>query len=500
MFPPKPPFFTKHMGLRSVPLPPPISKTPHLSVLADNCNSMRQLKQVHAQMIVSARIHDTFAASRLLSFCALSESGDFGYAIRIFENTQAPNGFMWNTLIRGHASGSNPCEAVFLYVKMRRLGVVPGKHTFPFLLKACSRIFSLGLCKQVHTQVVKSGLDLDLHVLNGLVRAYSVSSSLGDARLLFVESPDRNLSIWTTMICGYAQNFCSNEALVLFDQMVVEGFEPNSVTLASVLSACAQSGCLELGERIHAFIKERGIEVGVILSTALLHMYAKNGAISAARDLFDGMCEKNVATWNAMICGLASHGHAEEALSLFWKLEKEKVVPNDITFVGVLSACCHAGLIDIGHEIFLSMKRVYGIEPKIEHYGCMVDLLGKGGNLTEAEKLIKEMVWKPDVVILGALLAACNIHGNTEVAERVVKEIIVLEPHNQGIYVVLSNMYAEAGQWEDVLRLRKVMKEGSIKKTPGWSLVDGDATVYKYPSEETNLADGHLEKEKERVI
>ena len=319
---------------------------------------MRQLKQVHAQMIVSARIHDTFAASRLLSFCALSDSGDVLYSLKIFENTQTPNGFMWNTLIRANASGPNPCEALFLYVRMRRIGVVPGKHTFPFVLKACSRFFSVLLCKQVHTHVVKFGLDLDLQVVNGLVRGYSVSTSLGDARLVFEEFPERNLSIWTTMISGYAQNFCSNEALVLFDQMVAEGFEPNNATLASVLSACARSGCLELGERIHLFLKEKGIEVGVILGTALVHMYAKNGAILVAQELFDSMCEKNVATWNAIICGLASYGHVEEALSLFRKLENERVVPNDITFVGVLSACCHAGLIDVGREIFRSMKRV----------------------------------------------------------------------------------------------------------------------------------------------
>ena len=439
-------------------------------------------------MIVSARIHDTFAASRLLSFCALSDSGDVLYSLKIFENTQTPNGFMWNTLIRANASGPNPCEALFLYVRMRRIGVVPGKHTFPFVLKACSRFFSVLLCKQVHTHVVKFGLDLDLHVVNGLVRGYSVSTSLGDARLVFEEFPERNLSIWTTMISGYAQNFCSNEALVLFDQMVAEGFEPNNATLASVLSACARSGCLELGERIHLFLKEKGIEVGVILGTALVHMYAKNGAILVAQELFDSMCEKNVATWNAIICGLASYGHVEEALSLFRKLENEQVVPNDITFVGVLSACCHAGLIDVGREIFRSMKRVYGIEPKIEHFGCMVDLLGRGGKLLEAEELIKGMVWKPDVVIWGALLGASKNHGNIEVAERVVNEILVLEPHNHGVYVVLSNMYAEAGQWGDVLRLRKLMKEGSLKKTPGWSLVDSENVVCKYASENTHLA------------
>lgn len=357
---------------------------------------------------------------------------------------------------------------------MRRLGIVPGKHTFPFLLKACSSMRSIGCCQQLHIHAMKYGLDSDLHVVNGLVRGYSVCADLKGARKMFDQTPDRNLSIWTTMICGYAQNFCANVALGLFDQMISHGFQPNGAALASVLSACAQSGCLDLGERIHFFMEEKGFEVGVILGTALIHMYAKNGAISMARKCFECMAERNVATWNAMICGLASHGHAKEALGLFEKLKKENIVPNDITLVGVLSACCHAGLIDYGRNVFHSMKRVYGIDPKLEHYGCMVDILGRGGRLIEAEELIKGMAWKADIVIWGALLAACNNHGDIHVAERVVEEILVLEPHNHGVCVILSNMYAEVGRWEEVARLRNRMKEDNLKKTPGWSLVDGE--------------------------
>ncbi|XP_020967224.1 pentatricopeptide repeat-containing protein At5g06540 [Arachis ipaensis] len=331
---------------------------------------------------------------------------------------------------------------------------------------------NLPACTQVHTHVLKFGLSFDSHAANGLVRGYSVSGDFARARLMFDEMPDRSLSLWTTMVCGYVQNQCYDEALGLFDEMIGDGLEPNAATLASVLSACARAGYLELGQRIHEFMKVKGFEVKVILGTALVYMYAKNGEIVMARKLFDEMTERNVVTWNVMISGLAAHGHVEDALGLFEKLKEEQaVVPNDVTFLGVLSACCHAGLVDVGREIFYSMKNVYGVDAKIEHYGCMVDLLGKEGKLIEAEELVKGMPWKPDIVILGALLAACKNNGNTKVAKRVVKEILALEPHNHGVHVAMSNIYAEAGQWNEVLRLRKVMKEERLKKTPGWSLV-----------------------------
>lgn len=435
---------------------------------------MDHLKQIHAQMIVSGRISDNFAASRIMSFCALSDSGDVAYARKLFENTQEPNSFMWNTIIRGYSNSPNPSNAISLYAGMQKEGAQPGNHTFPFLLKACTKYHSLSSGIQVHGHVIKHGFDLDLYVINGLIRFYSSCGSISDARRVFDESPERNLIIWTTMVSGYTQTLCSNEALMLFDEMVVEGVEPNGPTLASVLSACARSGGLELGQRIHVFIQEKGIAVEVILGTALVDMYAKNGVILTARKLFDGMRERNIATWNAMICGLAMHGYGEDALNLFRESERDEVLPNDITFVGVLTACCHAGLVEVGREIFSSMKSTYGIEPKIEHYGCIVDLLGREGRLLEAEELIKGMKWKADVVVLGALLAGCKNHGNVEIAERVVKAILDLEPHNHGVYVVLSNMYAEAGRWEDVVRLRKVMRDEGLKKIPAWSLVDGD--------------------------
>ncbi|XP_051113997.1 pentatricopeptide repeat-containing protein At5g56310-like [Andrographis paniculata] len=444
-----------------------------LSVSADKCKSMDQIRQIHAQMIVTARIHDAYAASRLINFCALS---DLNYALKLFHHIPTPNLFMWNTIIRALANTSNPSDGFLLYVEMRRRGVAPGTHTFPFVLKACSNMKLSKCFAQVHANVLKFGFEIDPHVGNALVRGISVTSgSVGDARKVFDEMPVKDLRLWTTMICGYAQNGCPKEAITLFQEMIGEGFEPRGVVLSSVLSACAQSAQpeLELGERIHRYIEEKGMEVGVILGTAIVNMYARNGALAKAKKYFDGMKAKNVATWNALICGMAVHGRAEEAINVFKMMLEEGFEPNGITLLGVMSACCHAGLVDYGREVFYSMFGVYGVKANLKHYGCAVDLLGRGGRVLEAEEVIRTMPWKADVAIWGALLSGCRECGNIEVAERAAREILDLDPQNHGVHVVLSNMYVEAGKWEQAMKERKGMRDGSSKKMAGWSVVGG---------------------------
>ncbi|PKA66094.1 Pentatricopeptide repeat-containing protein [Apostasia shenzhenica] len=456
----------------AIPSPPPSPPLP-LSLVADRCASMRQLAQVHAQMVVTGRISDNYAASRLLSFAALHPAGDLPGAIALFSSTTSPNSFMYNTLIRGLAGSPNPSQALLLYPLMLHKGPPPGRHTFPFLLKAAANASDLSAARQIHTHAVRHGLDSDPYVINGLIRSYGNCGLLSDARQLFDEMPERNSIVFTTMVSGYVQNFKPSEAVSLFREMMAAGVEPCDATLASVLSACARLGGLEMGRQIHGLIGEKGIEVGVILGTALVDMYGKNGEISVARKLFDEMPERNTATWNAMICNAAHYGHANYALQLFREMEMD-MQPNDITFVGVLTACCHSGDVDFARRIFRSMEKKYGIEAKLEHYGCMVDLLGRSGRLREAEEMVEEMKWEADVVVLGALLTACRNHGDVEIAERVVEKMLRVDPGNHGGYVVLSNMYAEVGRWEDVVRLRRVMKEGGLKKMPGWSSVDND--------------------------
>ncbi|KAK8937677.1 Pentatricopeptide repeat-containing protein [Platanthera guangdongensis] len=435
---------------------------------------MRQLVQVHAHMIVTGRISDNYAASRLLSFAALHPAGDLPHAIALFASTASPNSFMYNTLIRALAASPTPSRALLLYPQMLLQGPPPGRHTFPFLLKAAANTADLPAARQIHAHAVLHGLDSDPYVANGLIRTYGVCGLLGDARQMFDELPERNTILFTTMVSGYSQNLCESEAVTLFVEMMTAGIQPCDAALATVLSACARLGGLQLGMQIHELIIQKGIAVGVILGTALVDMYAKNGEISIAWKLFDEMHERNTATWNVMICGSAHYGHASYSLELFRRMEEVEIPPNDITFVGVLTACCHAGKVDFAREVFYSMESEYGIEPKVEHYGCMVNLLGRSGRLKEAEKLVKGMKRGVDVVILGALLSSCRSHGDIEIAERVAQMILRVDPSNHGVYVVLSNMYAEVGMWEDVERLRMVMRHGGLKKISGWSCFDAN--------------------------
>ncbi|XP_044963111.1 pentatricopeptide repeat-containing protein At5g56310-like [Hordeum vulgare subsp. vulgare] len=448
-----------------------------LSLLADRCSTLRGLTLIHAAMIVSGRIaDDAFAASRLLdAYASLSPPAA---VLRFLSSLPyAPNSFMLNTSLRALASSPDPASALafFSHLRYSAGSYSPGRHTFPFLLKASARL-PLPVSKQIHALVVKHGLNRDTYVANGLVRAYSVAGLIGVARKVFDELPLRSVVVYTTMVSGYAQNGRYQDAMGAFDEMLNEGFEPGAVVLASVLSACARSksGGLVIGRRVHDIMERRGMAapVGVILGTALVDMYAKNGAIEEAVTVFKGMPERHTATWNALISGLAHHGHGKDALAMFQQMRREGVPPNATTLVGVLSAYCHTGLLDEARRVFTSMED-FGVTPSIQHYGCMVDLLGRSGLLSEAEEMIRGMTCKADTMIWGALLTACKGHGDIDVAERAVQEMLKLDPNNHGVYVVLSNIYADAGRWQDVDRLRKVMKGARLSKIPGSSAVGG---------------------------
>lgn len=299
---------------------------------------------------------------------------------------------------------------------------------------------------------------------------------------MFEEMPHKTIVSWTALITGYNRVGCHSDAVDVFRQMQLVGIEPDEISIISVLPACAQLGALELGKWIHIYSGRKGFLREIPLCNALIEMYSKCGCISQAYQLFNQMAKKDVISWSTLIGGLAHHGKAREAIELFREMQFANVKPNAVTFLGVLSACAHAGFLEEGLLYFNSMKDDYNIEPEIEHYGCLIDLLGRSGHLHQAFKTIEKMPMEPDSKIWGSLLSSCRTHCNLEIAITAMEHLKELEPDDTGNYVLLSNIYANLGKWEGVSRMRKLIRSKSMKKTPGCSSIEVNNIVQEFVS------------------
>ena len=362
-----------------------------------------------------------------------------------------------------------------------------------------------------HGQAIKHGFEQDFYVQNSLVHMYATVGDInaarsvfqrmcrfdvvswtcmiagyhrcGDAesaRELFDRMPERNLVTWSTMISGYAHKNCFEKAVEMFEALQAEGLVANEAVIVDVISSCAHLGALAMGEKAHEYVIRNNLSLNLILGTAVVGMYARCGNIEKAVKVFEQLREKDVLCWTALIAGLAMHGYAEKPLWYFSQMEKKGFVPRDITFTAVLTACSRAGMVERGLEIFESMKRDHGVEPRLEHYGCMVDPLGRAGKLGEAEKFVLEMPVKPNSPIWGALLGACWIHKNVEVGEMVGKTLLEMQPEYSGHYVLLSNICARANKWKDVTVMRQMMKDRGVRKPTGYSLIEIDGKVHEF--------------------
>ncbi|XP_022743636.1 pentatricopeptide repeat-containing protein At5g06540 [Durio zibethinus] len=487
-------------------------KNPKL-LLLESCKNFSQLKIIHGHMIRTHIIFDIFAVSRLISLCTDPSFGTtlLDYAYKVFSQVETPNLFIYNALIKGFSASPNPNKAFHFYSQLLRANILPDNLSFPFLVRACAQLESLDMGIQAHGQIIKHGFENNVYVQNSLLHMYSTCgvikaanaifqrmsclnvvswtsmiagfNKVGDvkmARKLFDKMPEKNLVTWSIMISGYAKNNNFDKAVELFQVLQEEGVKANETVMVSVISSCSHLGAIGLGEKAHEYIVRNDLSLNVILGTVLVDMYARCGSIEKAIRVFQELPERDVLSWTALIAGLAMHGCAERALLFFSEMVKSGLKPRDITFTAVLSACSHGGLVGKGLELFESMKRDYDIEPRLEHYGCVVDLLGRAGKLAEAEKFVLEMPVKPNAPIWGALLGACRIHKNAEIAERVGNILIPLLPEHSGYYVLLSNIYARTNRWGNVESLRQMMKEKGVKKPPGYSLIEVDGKVHNF--------------------
>ncbi|KAK7359708.1 hypothetical protein VNO77_01671 [Canavalia gladiata] len=452
------------------------------------------------------RLFDKMPERNLVSWNVMlngyAKAGLVDRASELFERIPDKDVISWGTMIDGYILKNCLHEALMMHRAMLRFGLGPNEIMVVNLVSACGRLNAIGDGWQMHGTVIKRGFDcynfiqttiiyfyaacgmMDLACLqfeagvkdhleswNALVAGFIKNGMMDQARQIFDQMHDRDVFSWSTMISGYAQTDQPRMALELFHKMVASEVKPNAVTMVGVFSAIATLGTLKEGRRAHEYMCNESIPLNDNLCTALIDMYAKCGSINSALQFFNQIRDKalSVYPWNAIICGLASHGHSSMCLEVFSDIQRYNIKPNPITYIGVLSACCHAGLVEPGRRIFRSMKSVHNVEPDIKHYGCMVDLLGRAGLLEEAEEMIRSMPMKADIVIWGTLLAACRTHGNVNIGERAAESLAGLAPSHGGGKVLLSNIYADAGRWEDVSLVRRVMQNQRMERMPGRS-------------------------------
>ncbi|CAL9031312.1 unnamed protein product [Prunus brigantina] len=443
--------------------------------LFKQCTTMKEVKQTHGHIIRNGVNQNSFVLGKIISFCAVSERGDMNYAASVFSSIENPDGFLWNTMIRGFGKTRKPEKAFEFYKRMQEKGEVADNFTLSFLLKACGQLGSYMLGAQMHCATLKLGLESHVFVRNTLIHIYGVLRDEQTATKLFEEIPSPDLVAWNTIIDSHVNCGKCKEALDLFLRLLQSGVEPDEATVVVTLSACSTLGALDFGRWVHSCIDQVNLGDIVTVSNSLIDMYAKCGAFEEAYETFSKMEGKNIVSWNTIILGLATHGHEDDALELFSKMLEEKLeVPDSVTFLGVLCACSHGGMVDEGRRYFDVMSKEYHIQPTMKHYGCMVDMLGRAGYVEEAYNLIRSMPMECNAIVWRTLLAACQVHGDVELGEKVRSHRLELEPDqgHSSDYVLLANMYASVGRWNEVMSVRKSMKDRGVQKPePGNSLV-----------------------------
>ncbi|KAK9055523.1 hypothetical protein SSX86_026607 [Deinandra increscens subsp. villosa] len=444
----------------------------------------------------------------------------FDLALVQFEQMTDRDIVTWNSMISGYNQHGYDIKALDMFSNMLKNPILkPDKYTLASVLSACANLNNSNLGKQIHGHIVRTQFDLSGAVGNALISMYSKVGSVklaqkivqqnqisdlniiaftslldgyikqGDmkpARQIFDSLKNRDVVVWTAMIVGYMQNGFNNEAINLFRSMIKEGPEPNSYTLAAMLSVSSSLASLEHGKQIHARAIKSESAPSISASNALINMYAKSGNINNAKRVFDIIsCLNDTVTWTSMVISLAQHGHGKESLELFEKMLSFGIKPDHITYVGVISACTHMGLVKEGVEYFKLMQEKHGIEPTLSHHACMVDLYGRAGKLQEAYDVIQNMPIEPDVIAWGSLLASSCVHKNTDLAKIAAEKVLLIDPDNSGAYSALANAYSACGNWEEAADIRKLMKVKQVKKDQGFSWVQIRNKVHVFGAEDS---------------
>ncbi|KAJ9166622.1 hypothetical protein P3X46_021342 [Hevea brasiliensis] len=425
-------------------------------------------RQIHCHLIKSGFASSCFSMSALVDM--YSNCSQLNEAIKLFDQYSGGNGsisdslVLWNSMLSGCVVNGQNMVALSMLAKIYLSGACIDSYTFSSALKVCINLLNLRLGIQVHGLVIISGYELDYAVGSVLVYLYAKLGNLKDAIGLFHRLPKKDIVAWYALIVGCAKMGLNSLGFSLFRDMVNLDLEVDQYVISYVLKICSSLASLGSGKQVHAFCIKNGYETEGVTVTALIDMYSKCGEIEDGITLFDSVLDKDIVCWTGIIVGCGQNGRSKEAVEFYKKMVQIGLKPNEVTFLGVLTACRHAGLIEEAWNIFKSMKFNYGLEPHIEHYYCMVELLGQAGCFNEAMKLIAEMPFKPDKTIWSSLLGACGTLGNTELVSTIEENLLATSPDDPSVYVMLSNAFAMLGMWDNLSKVRKAAKKLGIKK------------------------------------
>ncbi|XP_077244255.1 tetratricopeptide repeat (TPR)-like superfamily protein [Tasmannia lanceolata] len=436
-------------------------------------SDMTRAKTAHGSVVVSGLGSDSICGSTLVS--VYSKFGLVDEAYRVFSGMTQPDLVSWNTMISAYGYGGLWHKGLELFSKMQNSRIRPDGFTLVGLLSCLCYPSLLEIGIGIHGLCLKNGYDASAHVGSALVSMYSRCSCLNSAYRIFSSFSKPDLVIWSALITGFSQCGECENALILFMEMNISGKRPDHILIASVLSACARLASVGPGKEIHGYTFRHGGELEVTVASALVDMYSKCGFVGLGFRVFAMMQERNVVAYNSIISGLGSHGLGHRAIKMFDEMLDKGFKPDHSTFSALLCACCHAGLAKEGKCFFKKMEHEFGVTPGTEHYVYMVKLLGMVGELEDAYNLIQTMPTYPDSGVLGALLSGCSINGNSKLSEIVAPQLFEIEPERTAYKVMLSNIYAADGKWNDVMNLRDDIREGGQRKTPGLSwIVEGN--------------------------
>lgn len=448
-------------------------------------------KEIHGQVIKSKHELDPMVQTSLIDM--YGKCGQMKYAEKLFNSISQKSIVTWNAMVGGYALNALPLESFTCLRNMQdNDNLCPDKITFINLFPSCAQLGAILLGKSIHCLAIRKGFLPHLVLETSLVDMYGKSKELKLAEQVFGQMSEKNLISWNAMIATYVQNGQSRQALKIFRDLQNKPIRPDATTITSILPAYAEIALLREGKQIHSYIIKLDFGSNTFITNSTVYMYAKCGDLKTARQIFDGMSRKDVISWNTIIMAYGIHGFGKESIKLFSGMRENSMKPNASTFVSLLSSCSISGLVEEGWEYFNLMKNEYRIDPEIEHYGCMLDILGRRGDLEQAKNFIHEMPLVPTARIWGSLLAASRHHKNIELAEFAANQILRSKYDNTGCYVLLSNMYADVGRWEDVKRIKGLMNKEGLTKTIGCSHVEINCKTYRFVNQDTSHVESNM--------